>query len=532
MTRCRDKRSIVRALNNFSDQYDFIYCGQKEVNLAIEPIEFYYGDEAATFLFGISPAIKNQATGVCLEGSYQNIIYSRIEEKINLYDTNFILKAIDNMISINRQKNIKDVLKEVVQSREVNGINHFFKNESIAIKSISLALDDEKYNDAFIKKLFSQIKNRIKYWRSGIYTNNDKPSNITAQKVIKAVPTSLLEIIYEQINFLMTNISILSFETKEDVKQARMVYERDSKHPEFDSTYTDFERNSSLFHPINEFDDEPDLKQCARESNMPLPLLYRERDGIYNEEDWNTYYEYEDFEIIRDELVEIMDELISYVNQKNTLHTEIYKVFNDDEIKEFKDYEDHKTTVSKDYFKIYRSDLIKLLYTKNKKRILLKKVSLLQNYFLCEDVTSKLKRYHKDLDTYGFVFSEEEFLEAYRIQKELFNACKCHSLEDYQYEFDEEGIIDNLFNWYDEYDIVKSYWFDVSKYSCYDNLLSEDFYEEEYDEIEKNLSINVVNEEEVMEKYGYTELILSEEEQEMEAIKIKKSTKLRPPIPF
>lgn len=112
----------------------------------------------------------------------------------------------------------------------------------------------------------------MKFRRSGIYATNDSGSKVVSQKLINTIPTSHIEIIQKQFDFLLENIDTLSMETRDDVMGSE-VYERDRLHPGFDPSLTDFEDNSSLFHPINEGDDEPDLKDSARYSNMPLFII-------------------------------------------------------------------------------------------------------------------------------------------------------------------------------------------------------------------------------------------------------------------
>lgn len=530
MTRCNDKRSIVRALNTFSEQYDFIYCAKQEINLAIEPMELNYGNDKKDFAFGLVGGNLNEKEQAKLLDRIvheKSIIYSNDEAKMDLVNTKLILEAIDNLISINRKSHIKKALKEVVESRNMNGINHFFRKETIAINSISLALntgEEEEYSDAFIKRLFSQIKNRVKFRRSGIYATNDSGSKVLSQKLINTIPTSHIEIIQKQFDFLLENIDTLSMETRDDVMEAREVYERDRLHPGFDPSLTDFEDNSSLFHPINEGDDEPDLKDSARYSNMPLPLLYRVRDGLYNEEEWNAYNEYEDYEKDITEIAEVIDELIPYIDKKNELERDIYMVFDNDEVEEFEIYQKNKVSLNEKQRKKERDNLIKTLYQSNTAKNLYQKAFLFQNYFLCEDAVNLFQEHALVLGQYGFVFSKEEFLQAYETQDKIFSCYKCESLPQYKIKFDEVGVNRSLYKWFGEYDMVMSYWFDATMYPFYQDALPKNWFEK-YTSNEE-----IIDDEELIRLGYYEEPSHLDEEKEDEST--NKSPKQYPEIPF
>lgn len=533
MTSCRDKRSIVRALNNFSNQYDFIYCGKNEVNLAIESFELNYGNKYDDFAFGLTSGNLSEKERNDIQHKLinnKNIIFSNNEAKIDLCNTQLILEAIDNLISINRQEHLKDTLKSVVESKEMNGKNSFFHNEDIALHSINVALntgEEEEYSDAFIKKLFSQIKNRVKFRRSGVYATNDSASNVVSQKLISIIPTSHIEIIQKQLDFLLQNIDILSIDTKNDFMEACAIYETDNLHPDFDLSYTDFDRNSTFFHPINEYDDEPDLKECAKYSNMPLPLLYRNRDGLYNEEKWNLYHKYEDYEQDVNELTEIMDELISYINDKNELEYDIFMVCTIEESEKFESYQKYRELYTNKQLKRSRTNLIRMLYQENIKDNLYKKISLFEKYFLCEDAVELFQKHTMELSQYGFVFSKKEFLKAFETQKQLFSWYKCRSLQEYKTKFDEIGIDGLLLKWFDSLDMERSYWFDVSMYPCYNHLLPE---------ATENNTLNneeEFDEEELMREMGIIpstieNSVIPPEGQSEDSIKINKY----PPIPF
>lgn len=541
MTKCKDKRSIVRALNTFSQQYKFIYCGQKEIHLEFESMELNYGNKESEFSFGLGYEETNKITGVkkTIE-SYEekNIIYAKSEAIIDLYNKEYIFDAIDNLISINRQRYLKQALKEVVQQSDNDGKNKFFSNEITALNDINLAINNDgkkEYSDQFIIKLLSQIKNRVIFRRSGIYTNNDKPTKVIAKKTIKPIPTSVFEILQKQLEFLLENLSMLLVETRDKVMQARMVSERDHTNRDFDIEYTDFEKNSSFFHPIDEDEyNDPEAKESTKENNMPLPMLHRKLYGLYHEEDWNAYYQYEDYETIVDELIEIMNELIAYINDKEKLHSTIQATLNTQENEEFEYYKEEKLELmSLKELKDYRIKFIYMLDHDNKKKTLHNKVSLLQQYFLYEDIVELLYLHKNDLWMYGFVFNEKEFLKACEIQKQIFGWYKCKSFKEYKDKFEKEGIDSLLLKWFGESDMIVSYWFDASNYPCYAHLLPES---ENICDITNEDNEKYIDEEELMRNMGYTfsqsayqPLIPFGDDESKDD---KDKSKQQPPIPF
>jgi hypothetical protein len=240
---------------------------------------------------------------------------------------------------------------------------------------------------------------------------------------------------------------------------------------------------------------------------MPLPLLYRNRDGLYNEEKWNLYYKYEDYEQDVNELTEIMDELISYINDKNELEDDIFMVCTIEESEKFESYQKYRELYTNKQLKRSRTNLIRMLYQENVKDNLYKKISLFEKYFLCEDAVELFQKHTTELSQYGFVFSKKEFLKAFETQKQLFSWYKCRSLQEYKTKFDEIGVDGLLLKWFDVVDMEKAYWFDASMYPCYQDVLPENWFEE-YTSNEE-----IISDEDLI-SLGYYEESLSLDEKE------------------
>jgi hypothetical protein len=105
-TKVKDKRSIVRSLNTFSTQYEYIYCDnylKGKIDLSEDRITLYFSNTLFSFV--------------------TNIIYSRKDAFIELTKYDNIIGAIDNLISINRKLELKDALKRIVNDTIVKEIH-------------------------------------------------------------------------------------------------------------------------------------------------------------------------------------------------------------------------------------------------------------------------------------------------------------------------------------------------------------------------------------------------------------------------
>ena len=165
-TSCSDKRSIVRALNTFNKQYEFITCDKMDIDLNIESMTLFY---------------YNKPT------SKKNIIYYKQQAEIDLKDTDLIIETINNLISINRKEDLKKALIRAVKDRQFkdkNRSNPFFTSSIISISQLNEIVRDEEFDI----KLYNQIKNRILFDRTGRYSKNNTQSTI--KKKLKTKPTS------------------------------------------------------------------------------------------------------------------------------------------------------------------------------------------------------------------------------------------------------------------------------------------------------------------------------------------------------
>lgn len=272
MTSCRDKRSIVRSLNTFSNQYENIICKQEEIDLNIKPMTLLYEDETQS----------------------DNIIFNKSDANIDMKNTDLILNAIDNLISINRKIDLKEKLKDAVKARSFNETNGFLTDEGISISQIEQIVNNEK----FAKRLFNQIKNRVIFYRAGIYSTNDEVT--TVKNKIKIQHTNLGNISKKEFDFTISNLWLFDADIIARVEEVNSAVSTDTRNKYFNPDYVPNSCNSSYFHPIDEeaYNDE-DATYESRRNAMTEAMIHREDYGMYDEDiykDYNTYvstYEYD-----------------------------------------------------------------------------------------------------------------------------------------------------------------------------------------------------------------------------------------------
>lgn len=198
-TKVKDRRSIVRALNTFSEQYDYIYCDTNtkgRLNLDTKRLTLVFSNTLSVYM--------------------SNIVFSKSNAKIELSKYINIINTIDNLISINRKLELKKRLKVLVEStvqnksfekNESNYISVFFdsnKKENI-ITQISYLVDN---NITFAMKLYNQIKNRIQYKNLDLYKNNSI-TKINANS-INITYLSQQDLFYNKINFIKQHLWLFS----------------------------------------------------------------------------------------------------------------------------------------------------------------------------------------------------------------------------------------------------------------------------------------------------------------------------------
>ncbi|MEA2017836.1 MAG: hypothetical protein U9N59_05250, partial [Campylobacterota bacterium] len=87
-TKVRDKRSVVRTLNTFINQYEYVFCDSKEIDLNIEPMVLSYKDKK-------------------IDIDNKNIVFCKNEAEIDLKNTTLICEAVDSLLSINKKEKLK-----------------------------------------------------------------------------------------------------------------------------------------------------------------------------------------------------------------------------------------------------------------------------------------------------------------------------------------------------------------------------------------------------------------------------------------
>ena len=306
-TSIRDKRSIVRTLNTFSKQYEYICCDDKFVDLDLEPVKYYYMDKENDYF-------KN------------SIVFSKSNAQIDSRDTKLILDAIDNMISINRQLDLKDELKNIVKNRELgNGVNTFLINKDLSIDEIEKVVNDSK----FAKKIFSQIENRVIFRGTGIYSSNNDSTTIKARQILP-IPTNLIDSLNEQLEYVIDKLYLFEQEPidldalQEQIDEAEEPINKDKRNKFFSQDDIPTEDNTSLYHPI----DEQAFNETGSNNHLTTQQILQNEEGMYNQENYDDYHEliekYDDAENFNNEYEADIEFLLDEI----TRFMEYYKIEN------------------------------------------------------------------------------------------------------------------------------------------------------------------------------------------------------------
>jgi hypothetical protein len=314
-TSIRDKRSIVRTLNTFSKQYEYICCDDKFVDLDLEPVKYYYMDKENDYF-------KN------------SIVFSKSNAQIDSRNTDLILDAIDNMISINRKTDLKDELKDIVRNKELgNGVNTFLLNKDLSIKEIKEVVSDSK----FAKKIFSQIENRVIFRRTGIYSSNNDSSTIKSKQILP-IPTNLISSLNEELEYVINKLYLFEkepIETEELAEKLENLKNKiylDMKNKNFSLDEIISEENSSFNHPI----DEEEYDETKSDAHLTTQQINQKIHNFSNENEHNEYKklstEYkkalefnEQYDTDIDFLAEEIDKLIQYCKVEERLFEKIGK---------------------------------------------------------------------------------------------------------------------------------------------------------------------------------------------------------------
>jgi len=418
-TKIRDKRSIVRAMNTFKKQASFILCDSNEIDLNIEPMVLYYQDEITQF-------------------DKSNIVYSMDEVNIYLRDTELILDTIDNLLSINTKNKLKQELKKLVKSRVLNGLNVFLTNEKLSIIQINSIVDNEPYS----KRLFNQIKNRILFFRSGVYsTQYAKSKVIKGSKVITTNPTSHIKILEKKLNYVLKNKYLLEDEIVEKYDELQRQYDKYTNDENFNQEFIPTEHNTSLYHPIDEseYSDEEN-NDNVRESNMTEAMIAHGEYGFYDKEFFDEYALYEDYKSIVNELKKFAEDLIDYIYYAQILKENIISKYQ-----------------NKDYvLEIFKQcDKSRQVFERKELWIELQQnthdCELIKSYFTNKNILDKINENKNILESISngdtFIISEEEYEDLIYFQDNLLVAF------DYTYEVLQLQDINSIYTYYDYYNI-------------------------------------------------------------------------------
>ena len=325
-TSVRDKRSIVRTLNTFSKQYEYICCDDRCVDLDLEPVKYYYLDKENDYF-------KN------------SIVFSKSNAQIDIRNTDLILDAIDNMISINRKEDLKEDLKEIVESRELeNKVNTFLLNKELSISQIKVITNDINFS----KRLFSQIENRVIFRRTGIYSSNNYDSTIKSRQILP-IPTNLIDSLYEQLDYVIDKLYLFDEELvdldeiQDKIDEAEEPINKDKRNKSFSQDDIPTEDNTSLYHPI----DEQSFNDSGTSNHLTTQQILQNEEGMYNQENYDDYYklleEYDEAEEFNNEyeadIEFLLDEIVSFMEYYKVEDKLFEKIANIDE-KHYTKYED------------------------------------------------------------------------------------------------------------------------------------------------------------------------------------------------
>jgi len=166
-TTVRDKRSLVRSLNSFTKQYKCVY------------IDKVYLNEKGQIEFGRAIGLSFSQDSQKKLGIEEDrgLIYKEDIAYNDLSSYELILEAIDNLISINRRDDYKKALKAILNEYSKDGVSFMFKERYENLINLKIQQFFE-CSDAYAKKIYNQLKNRIKYRYTGVYSKNDSATQM------------------------------------------------------------------------------------------------------------------------------------------------------------------------------------------------------------------------------------------------------------------------------------------------------------------------------------------------------------------
>jgi len=166
-TSVRDKRSLVRSLDSFTKQYRYAFIEKVKLN---DKQEIEFGK-----LMGLSFSQESKKR-IGAVGYGSNMIYSADVALNDLSTKETIANAIDNMISINQKYHYKEALKAILDEYSEQGVSTIFEqsNEENVIQQISERFECSMQ---YAKRIYQQLKNRVKYAYVGLYSVNEESTN-------------------------------------------------------------------------------------------------------------------------------------------------------------------------------------------------------------------------------------------------------------------------------------------------------------------------------------------------------------------
>ncbi|MEA2019203.1 MAG: hypothetical protein U9N59_12215, partial [Campylobacterota bacterium] len=177
-------------------------------------------------------------------------------------------------------------------------------------------------NEKFAKRIFSQIKNRIIFHRSGIYSERYASSSVEKKlnkNIIFPSQTSLNNILKKNLSFIINNFWLFEIDTIQRIKEV----EETMSHEKFNYDYMNTSNNSTLFHPIdeNEYND-LENSDIVRESAMTNAMIEHEKYGLYNKEI------YEDYENLVKHYDENINQIKEYIKELIEYHQSYFRIKN------------------------------------------------------------------------------------------------------------------------------------------------------------------------------------------------------------
>ena len=278
-TNVRDKRSLVRSLNSFTKQYKCVFIERVRLN---EKKEIEFGN-----LMGLSFSQDSQKKlGEIKFGS--GLIYSADDALDNLSTYELIENTIDNMVSINTVYKYKKALKVILDEYSEQGVSTMLdeSNEEHVIQKIS---DGFNCSILYAKKIYQQLKNRIKYANAGLYSVNDEATN----KVNVLIPNFITpyDELKSDIHYILKRKWLFNDSVLNELR-LRVEKLREPKKIFFEEHYEDLIQQIEGYFAIHIYDTEDDIYYDALEFLQYTYLKEMYENAPYSNPNY-TPYEYE-----------------------------------------------------------------------------------------------------------------------------------------------------------------------------------------------------------------------------------------------